>query len=315
MDAQERVEAAARRAQDQLAELIWRVREESRQGRTQGFAIPTLDDDPPAGDPTTIWRFEDGRLRVRRADGGVDEFVPTVDYRPQLPSFSTAPSLESGWRFWMDPDNGVLRCRLADDSIMSFIPDTGAGSGGEGGTGSSGGGSSKTPKPADPRPHRHTATFPATWAKTFCTKHGKEGGSQLHYGFYPGSHGTRRIMLGLNDSAIRSELNGATIRGVAIRMRNTHAYANSGIEVHFGGHDKSGEPAGYSSVRERVFHNHWPKSGFGKDWRGAPDWFGRKLRDGAISGITINQPSNSIGFYGQMDPSSFRIRITYTHAH
>lgn len=315
MEGQQRAEAAARRAQEDMARILRRIRDEARANRTQGFDIPTLDADPAADDPTTIWRFEDGRLRVRRADGGVDEFVPTLDTRPRVPSFTSTPSVGSGWRMWMNPTNGRLQVRLADDTIVTFYPDAGAGSGGDGGTGTSGGSTTKTLKPADPRPHRHTKTYSASWSSAFCATHGKEGGGQLYYGYYPGSHGERKIMLGLPDATIRADLSGATIRKVEFQMRNTHAYLNGGVDVSFGAHAKSSEPGSYSSVRERVVSRHWPKSGYGEAWRDVPDWFGERLKSGAIAGITINQPSSAIGYYGQMDPSSFRLRVTFTHSH
>lgn len=313
MDAQEEADRAAARAQESLARVIRDVRDDARATRTNGLLLPTLDEDPPADDPTGMWRFEDGRLRIRRADGGVDEFVPNVDWTPKLPTFSSVPAVGTGWRIWTRGD-GRLQYRLADDTVVTLDPAAG-GASGDGGQGAQGAGSSSTPKPAQQTTRRFTDTYGATWSATYCPAHGLESKAPLYYGTFPGSsHPERRVMLGLNDSAIRNDLDGARIRGVWIRMRNDHAWYNGGVTVHFGGHNSSGQPSGYGSVRERVWKGQWPKNGYGAGWRRVPDWFGEKLRDNKIKGITINQPSSSQQFYGAMAPGTFQIRISYSKA-
>lgn len=254
----ERAARAAEQSSRRLARTLRRMREDARQQRSQGLVIPTLDADPAADDPTVMWRFEDGRLRVRRADGGVDEFTP-VGYG--------------------------------------------------GGTGS---GSTGTPKPVDPEVEERVGTYAATWGRSMCPQHGPESGAALYYGLYaPQYHGQRRVMIGFDDASIRADLAGATIRKVELRFANTHAYYNNGVDVRIGGHKKSGPPGGYSSVRERVYTGHWPKTG-GDVWKRVPDWFGRSLRDDVIRGITINQGTDAIAFYGAMAWASAKLRITYS---
>lgn len=229
--------------------------------RPRAFRIPVLDDDPPAGDPTNLWAFDDGRLRFRGSDGTVHEYHPV----------------------------------------------------GYGGGTSDGGGTTSKPKQPDPQPTTHRRTWSATWGDMFDPSRGDEGQHpELYYGTFPGSaHGNRRLMIGLNDSSIRSALSGADIDRVEIRFTNTWAWWNSGVQVHLGGHNVSSGPGHYSSVRESVFVGHWPKSG-GRTWRNAGTWYGRALRDNNIKGITIHQPSSSNAYYGAMKWASFDIRITYT---
>lgn len=254
----ERADRAADQMARRFARKLRRIHDEARQIRSQGLVIPTLDADPSPDDPTVMWRFEDGRLRVRRADGGVDEFTP------------------SGY------------------------------------TGPTGSGSTGTPKPVDPTVEERVKTYSASWGRSMCPDHGPESGGSLYYGQYAAQyHGQRRVMIGLPDGTIRADLAGATIRKVEIRFSNTHAYYNGGVEVRLGGHKKDSPPGGYSSVRERVFTGHWPKTG-GDTWKRVPDWFGRALRDDVIRGVTINQGTDAVAFYGAMAWDSFKIRVTYT---
>lgn len=313
MDAQERSERGAARGQESLARVLRGIRDEARATRTNGLLVPTLDEDPPTDDPTGMWRFEDGRLRLRRADGGVDEFVPNVDWTPKVPTFSSVPAVSTGWRLWTRGD-GRLQYRLADDTVVTIDPGAGTASG-DGGGGAQGGSTSGTPKPAQKTVRRFTRVYDTTWSASFCPAHGVEPKAPLYYGTFPGSsHPQRRVMLGLNDSAIRSDLNGAKVRGVWVRMRNDHAWDDAGVTVHFGAHNSAAQPSGYGSVRERVWKGRWPKSGYGDGWRRVPDWFGNQLRDGQIRGLTINQPSSSQQFYGAMAPGTFQIKISYSKA-
>lgn len=61
-----------------LSNAISRLREELAGLREKGFRVPVLAADPPTGDPTTMWLFPDGRLRVRMPDGAVREVTLTA---------------------------------------------------------------------------------------------------------------------------------------------------------------------------------------------------------------------------------------------
>lgn len=58
-----------------LANALSRLREEVAGLRETGFRVPVLSADPPAGDPTNMWMFPDGRLRVRLPNGTVQQLT------------------------------------------------------------------------------------------------------------------------------------------------------------------------------------------------------------------------------------------------
>jgi hypothetical protein len=303
-DAQARADRAAEQAAQRMARKLAGIAEAARRPPSVGFEVPILDADPEADDPTNLWLFADGRMRVRTPDGTVHTFWPGFRYL----TLDSGPAASTGIDFYRHRASSEWRVRRPDGTWERYAPISAA----DGGSRIDPGGTSTTPKPADPKVVKRSATYSATWARSMCPVHGAESGGSLYFGRWSATHGQRRVMLGLNDSAIRSDLAGATIREVWIKMRTDHFYANAGGEVRFGAHNKSSAPGGYSSVRERVFADHWPKSGYGKEWRRAPDWFGNALRDGTIRGLTINQRSDSSAFYGAMAWGTFRLRIVYT---
>lgn len=297
---------------EQLVAHIRGLEDRIRALEEPGFRIPVLDADPDTDDPTNLWFLEDGRLRGRTADGTLHEFVSVTSSRPPVPTFASDPASSTGWRLWFHGGTGELRGRLANGTVVTFAPVTG-GSSGDGGTGTSGGSTSTKPKPADTSPKKYRKVYGATWGRTFCATHGVETGARLRYGTFPGSaHGMRKIMLGFDDATIRSDLAGSTIRLVEFRMSNTDAWNYGGIDVHFGGHALTVPPSSFSAVRKNVWSAHWPHTG-DPGWKsGIPEWVGRAFRDDTIRGLTIDQPSGSAAYYGEMDWSSAQVRITYT---
>lgn len=316
MGEEEQADRQVEQQADELARMLGRIADHARQIRSQGQAIPVLDADPPVDDPTNEWMFDDGRRRYRGADGTVHEILPTVDYRPAIPTFATNPLFSSGWRLWFHGGTGELRGYLANGTVVRYAPVT-AGSSGDGGTGSAGGSTTTKPKPTETKTVKRERTYTPTWARAFCPSHGVETGASLYYGDSVfSSHGQRKIMIGFDDAAIRADLNGSINREVWIKAHNDHAYANSGVDIRWGGHNRSGPPGAYSSVRERVWTDHWPKVGYGAPvrdgWRKAPLWFANQLRDGNIRGLTINQQSGADPYYGAIDWDSIRLRVIYT---
>ncbi|HEU5032695.1 MAG TPA: hypothetical protein VFV01_47785 [Spirillospora sp.] len=280
-------------------------------GRPRALIIPILDDDPPADDPTNLWAFDDGRLRFRGSDGTVHEFVPLVDQGYRIKTLASTPAASTGIDFWVGT-GGTFHVRQADGTVLNFQP-TNLHTSTSGGGSTDGGGTTTKTKQVDTAPKTYRRTWDASWGRIICPVHGVELGSHLRYGRYDSTHGERRIMIGLPDADIRSSLAGAKVKKVELHMVNTDSYSHSGIEVYFGGHNQSGPPNGYSSVREQVVHGHWPESGGGTYWRSNSDmlWFGQRLRDNVIKGLTINQPSGSLSYYGEMAWASVRLRITY----
>jgi hypothetical protein len=308
-NAEDAAHIAAQRAARDLAGKIKKIDRQAKSTRSTGFHVPTLNADPAADDPTNLWLLEDGRLRARTVDGTVHEYLPIAQSRPHVPTFASDPAASTGWRLWFNGGTSRLRGRLANGSIIEYAPVT-ATTSSDGGTPVSGSSTSTKPKPSDPTPKKYVSVYPTTWTRMFCVTHGIEAGGR--YGTFPGSyHGMRRIMFGFNDSAIRADLAGSTIRNVELRMRNLDSWSYSGIDVHFGAHNKAAAPDAFSAVRRDAWKGHWPAVG-GGHWRNTTDWFGKALRDNTIKGLTIDQPSGSSAYYGEMDRSSLELRITHT---
>jgi hypothetical protein len=61
-----------------LANELMDLRAQVDAVRETGFRIPVLNADPPAGDPTNVWLFADGRLRVRLPNGTVQQVIMTA---------------------------------------------------------------------------------------------------------------------------------------------------------------------------------------------------------------------------------------------
>lgn len=300
----ERADRAAQQGGDRLARKLRGINETAKQSRSQGMLLPILDADPEPDDPTNYWGFDDGRLRFRGSDGTVH----TIWSGFRLLTLDADPDSSTGIDMYRHRTSSELRVRRPNDTWERYAPIAASDGGGKGDPG----GSTTKPKASDPRTKKYRKDYAPTWSRSLCPRHGVETGGSLYYGRFSATHEERRVMLGFDDAGIRADLSGAVIRAVYVKMRNAHAYYNGGVDVHFGGHNKSAAPASYSSVRESVFDAHWPKVGYGAEWRQAPKWFGEALRDNTIKGLTINQPSGSVAFYGAMDPGTFRLRVVYS---
>lgn len=294
---------AAMRAQGQFAAKLRRIAEQATATRSSGFWVPVTDSDPSADFPGNMWAFDDGRVRWRGTDGTVHELQPGFP----LLSLSSNPAASSKIDIYRHSSTDELRVRRPDGTWARYASIAAASSGDSTQNGSNTG---KVKQP-DPSPKKRRATWSATWGKSFNSVRGPESSSLLRYGRYDSTWGNRRIMVGFNDSDIRATLAGASIRSVELHMTNTDSWSHAGIDVHWGAHNRTSPPGGFSSVRRNAFVGHWPDGGDGPYWRTVSDWFGRALRDNQIKGLTIDQPDGQ-QFYGQMRWSSVRLRITYT---
>lgn len=275
----------------------------------RGARIPILDDDPDPGDYTNLWMLNDGRLRGRNADGTVFEYLPSTLQRPALPTFASDPAISTGWRMWTVGGTGALRVRLANDTIKTYSADA-AGGGTDGGTPAAGPPATTVPKPAVVRRYTHVSSWSADDAKCYCPVHGVE--SDLYYGRWSATHGERRVMFGFDATSIRNNLTAqAKILKVELRVTNLHAFSNSGITIRWGGHNVDVLTGGWSQSYAGVWAGHWPKVG-GFTWRAIPLWYGYAFRDGLIRGLTVDQPSPSVSYYGQLR-NDLDLRITFTN--
>lgn len=304
-DAERAAHVAARAAQVRLAAKLRAIAAQANTTRANGFRVPVVDSDPAANFPTNLWGFDDGRIRWRGSDGTIHELWPGF----AVLSLSSAPAASSGIDYYRNSGDDSFRVRRPDGS-WAIYPSQNPTAGGD----SMQGGSNTTkPKQPDTSPTKKRQTWSSTWSRTLCVSHGvEEANRDEHYGHFPGSaHGMRRVMIGFNDSAIRSALAGADIKKVEIHALNVDSWNHSGVDLHWGAHNRSAAPSTFSAVRRNAFIDHWPEAGDGAYWRTAPDWFGRAFRDNGIKGLTIDQPDGASS-YGQIRGGSVKIRITYT---
>lgn len=304
-DAQRAAHLAARAAQARFAAKLRAIAAQANTTRSAGFRIPVVDSDPGVDFPTNEWGFDDGRIRWRGTDGTVHEMWPGF---PVL-SLSSNPAASTGIDYYRNSGDDSFRVRRPDGSWAVYASSNPS----SGGDSIQGGSNTTKPKQPDPSPKKKRQTWGSTWARTLCASHGvEEAGGNQHYGHFPGSaHGMRRVMIGFNDSAIRSALAGADIKKVELHALNVDSWNHSGIQIHWGAHNRSSAPGSFSAVRRNVFTDHWPEAGSGDYWRTAPDWFGRAFRDNTIKGLTIDQPDGA-AWYGQIRGGSVQIRITYS---
>lgn len=303
MGADEQAAYAARRASDRLAATLAAIATQAKTRRATGFVVPVVDDDPAADDPTNLWLFGDGQLNTRTPDGAVHRYPPAPS---KVPTFASDPTFSSGHRIWLNGTTGKLCLYLANGTVERWTPDASSTSTAGGDTG----GTTTVPKPADPKPTKHTETYGSTWEKAYCSKHGKE--SDLYFGYFPGAHGERRDMFGFDWSTIQSDLAGATITKVEIQAKTSHT-SFSGATIHWGTHTQGSEPGSYSANRTNVYVGDWPESGWGGGsdrWRQASKSIGEWFRDGRCKGLTIDNATSTTA-YGELAKNTLALRISY----
>lgn len=283
--------------------------EEAVQTLTQkALRIPILDADPPVGDPTNIWVFADGRLRVRMPDGSVKNYIHSEDsdFWPNVPVLASDPAASTGIDIWALSTNGQLSVRHST-GIVRYNPATAGAIGAT--TSSAPPPTSDVPKPGTTTPVSYQKTYNSTWSQSY-----HQAGSQrsdtndLYYGRIESFHGENRSMVGFNHGAIAADLAGATISKVEVYIRNKHSYFNSGVDLHIGTHNQSAKPANYAANRTGVSSPHYGKTE--SAWRTISDNFGNWFRDGSAKGLVFDQPSTSSSYYGYAD-NNVSLRITY----
>lgn len=302
--------AALVRGAGQLSDVIAGVAQQAKTRRATGLVLPVVDEDPDADDPTNLWLFGDGQLNTRTPDGNVHRYQPSTGAPYNLPTFASDPLFSSGHRIWVHGGTGELRVYMANGTVQRFAPVTG-------GTSSSGGGpaapgtTTTVPKPTDTAPKSYRKTYATDWQRTFCERHGVE--SDEHYGEFGSTHGERRIMFGFPDGTMRSDLSGARVTKVELKMQNTYSWSYGGISIHFGLHTKDSAPGSFSQSRKDVYVGDWPRSGWGGGsdrWRTVSTSIGTRFRDDQCRGLTIDQPGGRT-LYGECDRSSLSLRISY----
>lgn len=221
----------------------------------------------------------DERIRSQAARSFV---VPLLDANPP----TTDPT-----NMWVLTD-GRLRVRWWDGSawqVREFTPVAPT---------------SPTP-PAPPSPGPSPTTRSKIWTATWSQSYRSSGAPRTDQGtkfMYYGSsgdsfNGRNRSLAGFDYADIVSSLSGSTVKRVQLKMTNIHAYNDSGVDVYFGIHNSTSEPASWPSiVRSKISKQH-----FGKPQTRTVDLpleFATRIRDGSGKGIAIEAPDSAQAHYG-----------------
>lgn len=177
---------------------------------------------------------------------------------------------------------------------------------------------SGTPDP--PPTATYTKTFNATWSRSYDSDGGTRTGddtTHCYQGYYSGTHGNTRSLIGFDYASIMSALSGATVNSVKLTFRVLHTFENSGAPIQIGGHNYTSKPSTWNGGN--VAEQQTSKSGIaGSTYTiTLPSSFGTNFKSGAWKGIAIGPgPSNSQLYYaylaGYGDSGAPKLTITYT---
>lgn len=177
---------------------------------------------------------------------------------------------------------------------------------------SGGGGGGSTPV------QTYTKTYTSTWTRSYQGDGSlRISNGDIYQGYYSSTNGNQRSLIGFDDDQIRSDLSGATITKVEVRLDNTHFYNNSGGTAVLGTHDYGSAPSSWSGsrVNESRQNFSWAKGAL--KWVTVSNSFGTDLKSGAATGIALGPgDSTSLTYYGyfvgQNGTYKPQVRITYT---
>lgn len=164
----------------------------------------------------------------------------------------------------------------------------------------------------------YTKTYTSTWTRSYQGDGSlRISNGDIYQGQYSGTNGNQRSLIGFDDDTIRSDLSGATITKVEIRLDNTHFYNNSGGTAVLGLHDYGSAPSTWSDsrVQQSVENESWAKGAL--KWVTVSNFFGTEFQSGDATGIALGPgDSTSLTYYGyfvgQNGTNKPQLRITYT---
>lgn len=217
-----------------------------------------------------------------------------------IPVLQNDPSEQDPTNLWMRPD-GRLRGRYWNGSTYTYLDYPLR--------------SDITSPPAvpaaPPPPPKPTAAitrktvWTALWTQTYQGDGDKRtdtrGNNYLVYGNSGDSfNGTQRSLIGFDYAAIQAALSGSVLRSVQLKMTNVHAYWNSGVDIYFGMHNVTSEPASWPASGSLLYRR-TVKAHYGKPETktiSLPSTFGSAWRSGTGKGLAIEAPSSDRDFYG-----------------
>lgn len=167
---------------------------------------------------------------------------------------------------------------------------------------------------------QYTRTYDAVWSASWDAGDSRKMDAELLYqGDYSGSN-DRYGKIGFDDTQIRSDLNGATIDQVELRLSNEHSWLNSGLDpAIIGTHNNTNEPTGSTSTSGNFnrFTYDWDKGQ--TKYVALTTAVGEEFRDNTSKGITTGRTNaggqSDYGYFTGADGTNSsipRLRITYT---
>lgn len=204
-----------------------------------------------------------------------------------------------------------VRLLSTSQTDVTFTP--GAGSTSSGSTpGSSG-------KPTPPKPTKHTATFYATWSRTYNGNGATtwDDSKYCYQGYYSSARGNTRSLIGFNYGSIESTLAGATNITGRFGYKVAHSYYGSGLTAVMGSHNYTSKPSTWST--SRVFEDQGKKANVvaGRSYSvPLSSWQCWAWKTGNITGMAFGPGPNSNKvyygyFYGATQGGKPYVQFTY----
>jgi hypothetical protein len=162
---------------------------------------------------------------------------------------------------------------------------------------------------ATPAPQNYTKKYTATWHGSY-RQDGSFNGytpylGQVIQGYFDGTNGNQRGLIGFNASQIQSDLSGATITSVKLTLYAEHWYYNSGGTAVIGTHNYTSKPGTWGDSRvnqNRLTSTKWPKPG--KRTVTLSNTIGNEFKSGTSTGIALGPgPTTDRLYYGKFTGS------------
>lgn len=167
---------------------------------------------------------------------------------------------------------------------------------------------------------QYTKTYSATWCGSYDGDNGRRSSnSDMYQGYYDGTHGNQKSIIGFDWNTIQNDLAGASIIKVELTLKNKFWYNNSGGTTIVGTHNSSASsaPSTCPSLNDNLgAFSGWPKGATWAVTLNNTD-FGVALKNGTAKGICLGPgPSTSKTYYGYFAGSNDatnkpKLKITY----
>lgn len=250
--------------EDRLRAQVMAMQEAITDLQNKPFRVPTLQEDPPSGEQTNLWYLSDGRLRGRLKDNTLVEYARSNHAHPSVAAVVQGPPASTA--------------------------------------------------PAPPpqyAPSSVVLDFDSDWSQSY-NQNGtgqRAADGWIYYGRITAVHNVQKSMVhfaGMT-SAMAPAAGGPMTRTTKVLLTVTNQWANlnTGVELRIGLHNASGIPAVFTQVRWDPFKFHANKTGYGpltQDYE-LPTFVGDLIRDGQVTGITLDPQSSDGALYGYARPN------------